>query len=89
MCYARILDAKRKFLEAASRYYELSQLPGSLSGKGIDADELMQALKAAITCTILAAAGPQRSRMLSTLYKARGGWRVLGGDVGYAPAVCV
>ena len=26
VCYARILDAKRKFLEAATRYYQLSQL---------------------------------------------------------------
>lgn len=28
-----------------------------------------QALSAAVTCTILAAAGPQRSRVLATLYK--------------------
>ena len=27
-CYARILDAKRRFLEAATRYYELSQVGG-------------------------------------------------------------
>jgi COP9 signalosome complex subunit 4 len=26
MCSARILDAKRRFLDAATRYYELSQL---------------------------------------------------------------
>ena len=26
VCYARILDAKRKFLEAALKYYDLSQL---------------------------------------------------------------
>ena len=26
VCYARILDAKRKFLEAAMRYYEISQI---------------------------------------------------------------
>lgn len=26
MCYARILDAKRRFLEVAMRYYELSSL---------------------------------------------------------------
>ena len=25
-CYARILDAKRRFLEAATRYYDLSQI---------------------------------------------------------------
>ena len=28
-CYARILDAKRRFLEAAQRYYDLSQAPSS------------------------------------------------------------
>jgi COP9 signalosome complex subunit 4 len=32
-------------------------------------EELLTALTAAVTCTILAAAGPQRSRFLSTLYK--------------------
>lgn len=69
VCYARILDSKRKFLEAASRYYELSQLPSNMQGKAIDEEELIMALKSAITCTILAAAGPLRSRMLSTLYK--------------------
>lgn len=25
-CYARILDAKRRFLEAATRYYEMSSI---------------------------------------------------------------
>jgi len=28
-CYARILDSKRRFLEAAQRYYELSQITSS------------------------------------------------------------
>merc|ERR1711920_952038 len=51
VCYARILDAKRKFLEAASRFYQLSQL------------------QMAVTCAVLAPAGPQRSRLLGTLYK--------------------
>lgn len=35
----------------------------------IDEEALEQALAAAVTCTILAAAGPQRSRVLATLYK--------------------
>jgi COP9 signalosome complex subunit 4 len=39
-----------------------------MAGK-VERGELEQALTLAITCTILAAAGPQRSRMLSTLYK--------------------
>lgn len=70
VCYARILDSKRRFPEAALRYYELSSIEQhTLGGKKIDADELLTALSSAVTCTILAAAGPQRSRMLSTLYK--------------------
>ena len=35
----------------------------------LDEEALEQALAAAVTCTILAAAGPQRSRVLATLYK--------------------
>nr|ABR18081.1 unknown [Picea sitchensis] len=70
VCYARILDMKRKFLEAALRYYEISQIEKRQIGdKWIDEDALQQALSAAVTCTILAAAGPQRSRVLATLYK--------------------
>ncbi|KAG0455613.1 hypothetical protein HPP92_024905 [Vanilla planifolia] len=70
MCYARILDLKRKFLEAALRYYDISQIEKYHSNdQGVDADGLEQTLSAAVTCTILAAAGPQRSRVLATLYK--------------------
>ena len=42
---------------------------GSFVYRVIDEDALEQALAAAVTCTILAAAGPQRSRVLATLYK--------------------
>ncbi|GJS10495.1 COP9 signalosome complex subunit 4 [Tanacetum coccineum] len=70
VCYARILDLKRKFLEAALRYYNISQIEKRQIGdEVIDEDALEQALAAAVTCTILAAAGPQRSRVLATLYK--------------------
>ncbi|KAK1268009.1 COP9 signalosome complex subunit 4 [Acorus gramineus] len=70
VCYARILDLKRKFLEAALRYYDISQIEKRKIGdEEIDEDALQQALSAAVTCTILAAAGPQRSRVLATLYK--------------------
>ena len=69
-CAARISDSKRRFLEAAIRYYELSQLgKDDAGGKQVDEADLEQALTAAITCTILAAAGPQRSRLLATLHK--------------------
>lgn len=37
----------------------------------IDEGALEQTLSAAVTCTILAAAGPQRSRVLATLYKVK------------------
>eukprot|EP00124_Ichthyophonus_hoferi_P003499 Ihof_evm4s306 gene=Ihof_evmTU4s306 len=59
--YARILDHRRKFLEAAQRYYELSYV--------VDDDDRMTSLTHALNCAILASAGPQRSRVLATLYK--------------------
>ena len=40
----------------------------------IDENALEQALSAAVTCTILAGAGPQRSRVLATLYKVIPFW---------------
>lgn len=63
--YARILDAKRKFLDAALRYYEFSQSKPDQ----VDPDDLLALLDKAVTCAILASAGPQRSRLLGTLYK--------------------
>lgn len=63
--YARILDAKRKFLDAAVRYYEFSQA----KPEEVEPDDLMALLSKAVTCAILASAGPQRSRLLGTLYK--------------------
>ncbi|KAI3437752.1 hypothetical protein D9Q98_000200 [Chlorella vulgaris] len=69
-CYARILDSKRRFLEAATRYYELSQVgKRKIGDHEVSEDDLDQALLSSIKCAILAAAGPQRSRILSTLYK--------------------
>jgi len=55
------MDYKRQFMKAAMRYYELSQIVGE--------QERMDALQYAVICAILASAGPQRSRMLSTLFK--------------------
>ncbi|XVF82563.1 hypothetical protein PTKIN_Ptkin16aG0059600 [Pterospermum kingtungense] len=70
VCYARILDLKRKFLEAALRYYNISQIEKrQIEDETIDEDALEQALSAAITCIILATTGPQHSRVLATLYK--------------------
>ena len=73
LCTPALLPANfpsPRFLDAALRFYELSSLSDRTIGNmTLDEDELIQALVSAITCTILAAAGPQRSRMLSTLYK--------------------
>eukprot|EP01059_Diplonema_ambulator_P031100 TRINITY_DN5615_c0_g1_i2.p1 TRINITY_DN5615_c0_g1~~TRINITY_DN5615_c0_g1_i2.p1 ORF type:complete len:402 (+),score=113.66 TRINITY_DN5615_c0_g1_i2:47-1252(+) len=60
-CFARVHDGKRKFFDAARKYYELSHL--------VQGDEQAYALKKAIVCVMLSDAGPQRSRLLATLYK--------------------
>ncbi|KAH9899865.1 hypothetical protein C8Q73DRAFT_743706 [Cubamyces lactineus] len=61
LCQARISDYGRKFLEAAGRYHELSW------EAEIDEDERKHMLSAAVTCAILAPAGPNRSRVLASL----------------------
>ncbi|CAK5275626.1 unnamed protein product [Mycena citricolor] len=63
LCQARIMDYSRKFLEAASRYHELSYVGD------IDEEERQQMLLAAVTCAVLAPAGPNRSRVLASLYR--------------------
>ena len=63
--YARVLDANRKFLQAASRYHELSQSGTDL----IDADDLLHMLGRAATCAVLAPSGPQRQRVLGHIFK--------------------
>ncbi|KAG5894478.1 hypothetical protein JTB14_032506 [Gonioctena quinquepunctata] len=63
VCYARVLDYRRKFIEAAQRYNELSYR------SIVHDDERMTALRNALVCTVLASAGQQRSRMLATLFK--------------------
>ncbi|MCL4117963.1 UNVERIFIED_CONTAM: hypothetical protein GTU68_056480 [Idotea baltica] len=63
VCYARVLDYRRKFIEAAQRYNELSYKPI------IHETERLEALKKALICTVLASAGQQRSRTLGTLFK--------------------
>jgi COP9 signalosome complex subunit 4 len=63
VCYARVLDYRRKFIEAAQRYNELSYR------SEVDEEERLIALRKALICTVLASAGQQRSRMLATLFK--------------------
>ena len=60
---ARILDARRRFLEASSAYHSVS------FNLTLAEEERMHALSAAIKCAVLAPAGPHRSRTLARLYK--------------------
>ncbi|KXT02704.1 hypothetical protein AC578_5429 [Pseudocercospora eumusae] len=60
---ARISDSQRSFLDASTAYHALS------TESVIDEEERLQALSAAITCAVLAPAGPQRGRQLAKLYK--------------------
>lgn len=74
LCQARILDATRKFLEAAVKYRSSLLLTNlnvdDLSFEPlVDESERLHCLSASITCAVLAPAGPQRSRVLATLYK--------------------
>lgn len=63
LAQARIFDAKRRFVDASQKYHELSFSPL------IPESERSACLEAAITCAVLAPAGPTRSRVLGTLYK--------------------
>ncbi|KAH3742679.1 COP9 signalosome complex subunit 4 [Pelomyxa schiedti] len=60
-CFAQVLDLNQQFIKAAIHYYDISQ-------NGPD-EERRMALQQAVNSAILAEAGPQRSRMLATLYK--------------------
>jgi COP9 signalosome complex subunit 4 len=64
--YARVLDANRKFLSAAGRYYDLSVL-GRLTDI-IDSDDLLEFFGRAVTCAILAPSSSHRKRILGMLY---------------------
>jgi COP9 signalosome complex subunit 4 len=60
---ARILDARRKFLDASAEYHNVSLSPT------VAEDDRLQALSAAIKTAILAPAGPPRNKTLGKLYK--------------------
>jgi len=59
ICHARIFDRKQKFVEAASRYIDVS----------LEVSDNIDYLNCAVTCAILAPAGPIRSRLLAQLCK--------------------
>ncbi|KAJ3062233.1 hypothetical protein HDU98_001878 [Podochytrium sp. JEL0797] len=62
-CQARLLDFKRNFQLAAQKYHQLSFV------FEMDESERIVCLVQAVTCALLAPAGPARSRLLATLYK--------------------
>lgn len=64
-CKAKVFDSKRKFIFASQAYFALS----NIEGDKIDEENKLQLLKSAVTCAILAPAGPNKSAMLTTLYK--------------------
>lgn len=59
---ARVFDSSRKFLEAATKYYQASR------ESMVDYGDRLASLRQAIVCAVLSPAGPQRNTMLRTLY---------------------
>mmetsp|Transcript_10024 Transcript_10024/g.21032 ORF Transcript_10024/g.21032 Transcript_10024/m.21032 type:complete len:437 (+) Transcript_10024:90-1400(+) len=66
-CYANILYAKHKFMEACPRFYSLSnpENPVSLPSD----NSRVQALELAVICAALSPAGPQRFNILRLLHR--------------------
>ncbi|KAJ1981499.1 hypothetical protein H4R34_002051 [Dimargaris verticillata] len=60
---AQSLDHRHRFLDACTKYYQLSTMPE------LAKDERDQMLSQAMLCAIMAGAGPRRSRMLAVLCK--------------------
>jgi COP9 signalosome complex subunit 4 len=63
VCHSRVLDSKRKFELAAYAYYGLSVQ------EGVDKEDLLRLLGMCLTCTLLAPAGPMKSRIITILVK--------------------
>jgi COP9 signalosome complex subunit 4 len=61
--HASIMDSKRRFIVAAYSYYNLSNT------EGMDANQVNSLLDASLTCAMLAPAGPQKARILTSLHK--------------------
>lgn len=59
---ARVMDSNRNFIDAARKYYEVS------TEAGIDTAEQEACLGMALTCVILAPAGPQRNQILRLIH---------------------
>jgi COP9 signalosome complex subunit 4 len=63
LCFARVSDHQRKFVDASKRYHDLT-MTGALNEQ-----DARRTLQNAVTCCILGKAGPQRSRVLGILYE--------------------
>ncbi|VVT58328.1 uncharacterized protein SAPINGB_P006151 [Magnusiomyces paraingens] len=59
---ARVADSNRNFIDAARKYYDVS------TTMDVAPEEQMVCLKSAVTCVILAPAGPKRSQVLRLIY---------------------
>ena len=64
--FAKVLDAKRNFLQAAHQYYRITT---DQTAQSIEDDDIMNILRCALTCAVLGTAGPQRTRILGVLHK--------------------
>jgi len=62
----QVLDAKRKFIEAALRYLDVMR---SVEAAEVDEAELIAFVEKAAICAVLAPAGPQRQRVMGTLMR--------------------
>jgi len=62
-CWAQVLDIRKRFMEAAQRYLQLSLLHRDK----VDENELLLMLEKAAKCVVLAPAGPQRKRVMGTI----------------------
>ncbi len=62
MCQVKILDFKRRFLDAAFKYYELSM-------NVFDKEEVNHCLIQSVLCVVLAGASNSRLKLLATLFK--------------------
>jgi COP9 signalosome complex subunit 4 len=58
-CHATVCDVNRRFLEAAQRFYDLSQR----------LEDGLPALQKAIVCIVLDDAGPKRAQLIATIYR--------------------
>ncbi|KAK7208499.1 hypothetical protein BZA70DRAFT_273883 [Myxozyma melibiosi] len=64
LAQARVFEARKRFLDAASKFFELSHQQSA-----IDADDRLVCLSAAVSCALLSPAGPARGRLLASLIK--------------------